>query len=80
MCLVAYKEREVLQLSNVSEIQWDHVTQEIQKEGIFVFGGQKGEQPDSRFKDNRLYMLSIGQKRHSWSILKTHGRSPEARY
>ena len=43
MCLVAYKEREVLQLSNVSEIQWDHVTQEIQKEGIYVFGGLKGE-------------------------------------
>lgn len=25
-------------------------------------------------------MLSIGQKRHTWSVLKTNGRSPEARY
>ena len=43
MCLVAYKEREVLQLNRISEIKWDHVTQEIEKEGIFVFGGLKGE-------------------------------------
>ena len=74
MCLVAYKEREVLQYNNLSEIQWDHVTQEIEKEGIFVFGGLKGEQPDIKIKDNNLYMLSIGNKKHSWSVIKTTGR------
>ena len=80
MCLVAYKERDVLQLGSMSEIKWDHVTQEIQKEGIYVFGGVKGDQPDIRVKDNSLYMLSIGDKRHSWSTLQTNGRPPEARY
>ena len=29
MCLVAYKERDVLKLGSMSDIKWDHVTQEI---------------------------------------------------
>ena len=80
MCLVAYKERDVLRLDALSEIHWDLVTQEISKEGIFVFGGIKGEVPDPRVLDNNLYMLSFGGKHHTWSIVETTGPQPEARY
>ena len=69
----------MLQLGSMSDIKWDHVTQEIQKEGIYVFGGLKGDQPDIRAKDNRLYMLSIGDKRHSWSTLQTNIHSAQER-
>ena len=48
MCLVAYKEREVLGLHKLSDIKWDLVTSEIRLEGIYVFGGVRGQIPDVR--------------------------------
>lgn len=80
MCLVAYQERKTLRLDKLSEIQWHLVTEKISLEGIFVFGGIKGEVPDMKLKDNNLYRLSIGDKNHTWSIVETSGPQPEARY
>ena len=51
MCLVAYQERDILSLHELSEIKWDLVTQEIQLEGIYVFGGVKGVKPDVKIRD-----------------------------
>jgi len=69
MCLVAYQERKTLRLDRLSEIKWHLVTEKIALEGIFVFGGIKGEVPDMKLKDNNLYRLSIGEKQHVWSIV-----------
>ena len=64
MCLVAYKERDTISLHKLSEIHWASVKQEIVIEGIFVFGGVKGETPDVRITDTNLYMLTIGTRNH----------------
>ena len=62
MCLVAYQEREQLKLDHFSEVKWDLVTQKINLEGIFVFGGVKGEKPNYDTYDDNLYRLSIGPR------------------
>ena len=80
MCLVAYQERDVLSVHELSEIKWDLVTQEIQLEGIYVFGGVKGVKPDVKIRDDKLYRLSIGNRKHTWSVVDTSGPQPEARY
>ena len=69
MCLVAYKERDFLNINCLSPIKWDLVTQEIGEEGVFVFGGVKGETPDNKIQDSKLYKLSIGVKTHTWSVV-----------
>ena len=33
-----------------------------------------------RIEDNNLYMLSIGKRKHSWSIVKTTGPQPKSRF
>ena len=80
MCLVAYQERDRLELDYLSDIKWDLVTQEIQLEGIFVFGGVKGTKPDTKVRDANLYRLTIGNRKHTWSVVETTGPQPEARY
>ena len=60
MCLVAYEEREHIKLHSLSKIQWERVGKEIHLEGIYVFGGLKGEVPDIKIQDNNMYRLSIG--------------------
>ena len=47
MCLVAYKERDLLAIDLLSEIKWNLVSQEIAQEGIYVFGGIKGMNPNT---------------------------------
>lgn len=44
-----------------------------------MFGGVKGESPDVRIQDKNLYMLSVGSREHSWSVVQTTGPQPEAR-
>ena len=73
MCLAAYTERDTLSLNHLTEIHWEFVTRQITLEGIYVFGGIKGEQADTRIKDTNLYRLSIGEKVNSWSIVETTG-------
>ena len=49
-------------------------------EGIFVFGGVKGQKPNYDSYDDNLYRLTIGSKEHKWSVVKTSGPKPQARY
>lgn len=46
VCLVAYQERKVLTLDQFSEVQWEHVQNQISHEGVYLFGGVKGEKPN----------------------------------
>ena len=80
MCLVAYNERDIVALDRLSDIKWDQVTQEIILEGIYVFGGLKGMIPNNSIQDNKLYRLSIGTKKHEWSVVETKGPQPVARF
>lgn len=80
MCMAAYNERDQISLNQLSDIKWDMVTQQISLEGIFVFGGIKGEIPDTRIQDNKLYRLTIGERQHEWSVVETTGPEPEARF
>ena len=80
MCLIALNQRTTLTLDEVSPVLWDYVRYEIAKEGIYVFGGLKGEQLDHEIEDTNLYCLSIGSRVHTWEKLKTRGPTPLARY
>ena len=60
MCLVAYDQRKVLTLDEVSPVLWAFVRNEIAGEGIYVFGGVKGEAQNHEDEDPTLYRLSIG--------------------
>lgn len=80
LCLVAFNQRQTLTLDETSPVLWDYVRCEIKKEGIYVFGGLKGEQLDHEVEDTNLYCLSIGSSVHTWEKLTTSGPSPIARY
>lgn len=69
-----------MRLDKLSDIKWHLVTDQIALEGIFVFGGIKGEVPDMKTRDNNLYRLTIGDQNHVWSVVETTGPQPEARY
>ena len=77
---MAFSQRQTLTLDETSPVLWDYVRYEIKKEGIYVFGGLKGEQLDHEIEDTNLYCLSIGSSVHTWEILTTTGPSPIARY
>ena len=80
MCLVAYDQRKVLTLDEVSPVLWAFVRNEIASEGIYVFGGVKGEAQNHEDEDPTLYRLSIGSTVHKWEKPATTGPQPVARY
>ena len=80
MCLIALNQRKSLTLDEMSPVLWDYVRNEIAKEGIYAFGGLKGEYLDHEDEDSNLYCLSIGYRIHTWEKLKTRGPNPVARY
>ena len=42
-----------------------------------MFGGVK---TDPSLRDNNLYLLTIGERKHKWEIVETSGMQPEACY
>jgi len=43
MVLVAYQERDIISFDKLSDIRWSQVENFIAVEGIYVFGGVKGQ-------------------------------------
>jgi hypothetical protein len=68
---VAYKERVMCSFDELSKVQWPFVNSLIAKEGLYMFGGIK---TDPTVRDNNLYLLTIGDRKHKWEIVETKGK------